>query len=214
VIFFKKKWFLAGENTLSQKGEKSEVSMIKIFSSAGKPVTNLIKRVYNNFSAYHRMDHFITHGKDRVFYMAENELKVYIICHDNLKVLREVNLDKPGFYKKMPDDYYAFKRYENDQRGWDRDHQKWKTTYSRIMRVKREGNFLVIQIRAFGEKQKKFAVLFYNADTLKLEKTFATDDLFLGTLNGKYYFYAHGDPGFDEGTDDCIINIYAFKEKK
>ena len=215
VIFFKDKWFLAGDNTISEKGEKFEKSLIKVFDSAGKPIKVLIERVYNGKNAFHQMDHYIVHNnKDRVFFLAENELKVYVICPDKLEILKEVNLEIPAFYKKMPDDFYVFKLYENDSRDFYRDYQKWKTSYSRIVRVKQEGNYLAIQIRTFGEKQKKFAVLFYNVDTFKLEKIFSTDDLFLATRDGKYYFYANGNPGYDEGTDNCIINIYAFKEKK
>ena len=72
---------------------------------------------------------------------------------------------------------------------------------------------MVLQVRTCSKELKKFAMLFYNVDTLKLEKTVFTDGFFIGARDGKYYFYHNGNPGRDEGVDECIIDVYAFEGK-
>jgi hypothetical protein len=52
--------------------------------------------------------------------------------------------------------------------------------------------------------------LFYNTKTFKLERTILINDRLLGIRDGKYYFYANGDPKYDEEADECIIKIYSF----
>ena len=68
-------------------------------------------------------------------------------------------------------------------------------------------------MRTCEAKLKKFALLFYNAENFKLERTIFTNDLLLGAKDGKYYFYANGDPGRDEEAEEFIIHIYSFGDK-
>jgi hypothetical protein len=79
--------------------------------------------------------------------------------------------------------------------------------YSRINYVLVSGKSLVLQIRTCNDKMKKFALLFYNAETFKLENTVFTSDLLLGAKDGKFYFAAGGDPGRDHENDELVINI-------
>jgi hypothetical protein len=127
-----------------------------------------------------------------------------------LEFVKEWNLEIHAFYKKMPENYFMMPK-PGDSRSFMGVIEDWKTTYSRITEAAIEDSYLVLQIRTCNKKQKKFAMLFYNVDTLKLEKTIFTDDFFIGARDGRYYFYANGNPSRDEGTDECIINIYAFK---
>ena len=151
--------------------------------------------------------------KDRVYFLSENELKVHVVSLKELKVEKEVVLEIPKFYKKMPDGFYGWKKYEGSDKGFTRDIEYWKTSYSRINKVIIEGDFLVLQIRTCSENLKKFALLFYNAANFKLEKTIYTDDLLLCSRKGKYYFFAGGDPGLDDEADEFKINIYSAQIK-
>ena len=40
-----------------------------------------------------------------------NELKLIMISPETLEVQKEIPLEIPGFYKKMSDDVYVFKKY-------------------------------------------------------------------------------------------------------
>ena len=219
ALFFNDKWFLAGEKELAKeeklKGKKQrEVILLKVYDNNGKPLAGLFNRTYEKPNGLYLMEYYLAGHKSSVFLMAENELKVYEVDANSLNVIREVPLEVPSFYKKMPKDFYIFKKYDDDPSGFHRDYENWKVSYSRIENISVEDGYLVVQIRTFQDTQKKFALLFYNADTLKLEKTVFINDLFMGSRNGKYYFYANGNPGRDEDTDKCIINIYAFDGKQ
>jgi hypothetical protein len=77
-----------------------------------------------------------------------------------------------------------------------------------------DGDYLVVQIRTCRDDMKKFALLFYSAKTFKLEKTVFLNDFLLGARAGKFYFFANGNPGRDEDTEEIVINVYAFEKKK
>jgi hypothetical protein len=95
------------------------------------------------------------------------------------------------------------------------DVETWATGYSSITEAAVDGNWLVVQVRTCSTKEKKFALLFYNVENnFKLEKTVFTDDFLLDVKDGKYYCFANGDPGRDDDTDQCIINIYAWEKTK
>jgi hypothetical protein len=206
-------WILGGYFLYKEEKKKEFVSLVKIFNEQGKPQKELLKREFSTPNKIGSMDCYLAASKDRIFFMMENELKVFVIAADKLDVVKEVDLMTPPFYKKMPADYYTFKQY-TDNKGFRLDYEKWKTTYSRITRVAVEDNYLAIQIRTFGKDQKKFAMLFYGIDDFELKYTFPIDDLFLGARNGVYYFYRNGNPGYDEGTGECVIHLYSFRVKK
>jgi len=213
AVFFDNKWFIAGSNFHDMGGPTSKVSFVKIYGANGKPLKDLLFKQFKEPRMHIHMHYFILVCKNRVLYLPENELKVTVIDPTELKILKEVSLETPVYYKPMPPDFYIL----NDS-GKRSDLLKaleyWKYSYSRISKVVVDENQLVLQFRIFDEERKKFALLFYNAENFKLEKTVFTDDCFLGARNGEYYFYANGDPGFDEeDADKCIINVYRFEDK-
>lgn len=215
ATFIGNKWFLAGHLIQAVKKDKTNAMLLTVYNEKGVSIAQLIEKWFPANTSYGNMFYFIAVGKNsenRIFVLSENELKAYEISTDQLKVSKEWDLETPGFYKKMPEDFYTVKQY-NGSRTFLSYIDEWKTSYSRITRAVVEDGYLVLQVRTCNEKLKKFALLFYDVKMLKLEKTIFIDDYFLGTRDGKYYFYANGNPGKDEGTDDCIINIYAFAEK-
>ncbi|UCH97251.1 MAG: hypothetical protein JSV88_10480 [Candidatus Aminicenantes bacterium] len=215
MLFFKDKWFLAGHHPLNinESKKKKTVSLLRIFDKDGKPIKELIIREIDIHERQCEMEHFVVLHDDRLFFLFENELKVYEIPLEKLEVTKEVKLEIPSFYKKMPEDFYMFKRYTNTK-DFVKDIQYWMTSYSRIINVLIEDGLLVLQLRTCKEELKKFALLFYDADSLELKKTFFIDDFLLGARKGIYYFYANGRPGLDDDIDECIINLYSFTGKK
>jgi hypothetical protein len=215
ILFYKDKWFLAGQHPLNyNKNEKTKtVSLLRVFNEDGKPVKELITRNLNILDRTSEMKYYVVLHGDRLLFLAENELKVHEISPEKMEVQKEVKLETPAFYKKMPGDFYKNKHY-SDTKDFVKDIQYWMTSYSRIINVLVENGLLVIQIRTCSEELKKFAVLFYDADSLELKKTFFINDFLLGARNGIYYFYANGRPGLDDDIDECTINLYEFKGKK
>jgi hypothetical protein len=211
-IFFKNRIYLTGINTLEQSNTRKVVSLIKVYDEDGKPIKNLLKKELKNPNRLYVMDYYIIDFKENLYFMAENELKLIMISPETLEVQKEIPLEIPDFYKKMPDDVYVFKRY-NTSDGFRKDVEYWKTSYSRITKFINEGDYFVISIRTCSDRLKKFAVLFYNVNNFKLEKTVFIDDFLLGERQGKFYFFANGNPSLDDDTDRCLINIYSFKDK-
>lgn len=214
-IYFDHKWFLAGEELLDYKNNIAGVSYVKVFDDNGKPLKQLIHEEYKQPNQFHLMRFYLVPYKDdRVFFLPENELKVSVISAKKLEVSKEVELEIPSFYKKMPDTFYVFKKYNNAQENFTLDLENWAMGYSRITKVVMNGDSLVVQLRTCRADMKKFALLFYSAETFKLERTVFIDDFLLGARADKFYFFANGNPGRDEDTEEIVINVYAFEKKK
>jgi hypothetical protein len=218
-IFYDNKFFLAGMEGIPPKGEPynynyPEYSYLKVYADNGDSLKQLIrKKVTPPTRLLDMRIHVTGYNSDRVFVMTENELKVYVIPTKTLEVSKEVQLEIPPFYKKMPESFYTWKDFIEPKELMIAA-EEWDMGYSSIQEIVVDGNYLVVQIRTPVEKMKKFALLFYNAETFKLEKTVPLDDLLLDAKDGKYYCFANGNPGRDDNTDECIINIYRFEEKK
>jgi len=219
-IFYDNKFFLAGMEGIPPKGEPynynyPEYSYMKVYADNGDSLKQLVRKKITPPSLFIYMgSQVVGYNSDRVFVMLDNELKVYVVSTKSLEIVKEVQLELPPFYKKMPECFYAWKEYKDAAREQLIDLETWDMGYSSIQEIVVDGNYLVVQIRTPVEKMKKFALLFYHAETLKLERTVFLDDLLLDAKDGKYYCFANGNPGRDDNTDECIINIYRFKEKK
>lgn len=208
------KWFIAGHECLNE--DCTKISWLKVADDKGSILKNdIIVFKYSKAEALKRkffeMRRYFVRYKNSFFYFIENKLKVYVISIKNLKVEKIVDFNPPYFYKKMPDDFYIQKDYRNPLLEMKRDLDKWQVSYSRITRALVEGDKLILQIRTCRKDLKKFALLIYNADTFKAEKTFFIDDLLLGSKDGKLYFFANGDPGLDDEVTKTVINIYSLK---
>lgn len=211
-LFFDNKFFLTGMEMLGKSGQEVEVAFLKVYDESGKPLKSLVKKTYTSMNRFYEMPHHVIGYKSsRVFFLPANELNVTIISSTSLEVIANVSLKIPAFYKRMPSDYYAFKDYNKAKTTFELDMETWAMGYSAITEVAVDGNFLVVQVRTCSDELKKFAILLYNIENnFKLEKTFFTDDFLLDVKDGKYYCFANGNPGRDEDTDECIINIYSW----
>jgi hypothetical protein len=214
MLFHNGKWFFAGFNVTSDDKKRNRITFfyLSVISDKGEPVKGLISREIPYEEDPAQMHYFLELHRDRVFLMIENELKVYEIGTDEIKVLREIALETPGFYTKMPPDFYTFKKPPTDENKFVRTIENWKLSYSSITNTAVDNGYLAIQVRTCSDKLKKYALLFYNTDSFKLEKIFYSNDFFFGARKGIYYFYAKGNPGFDEEAEECVINLYSFEE--
>ncbi len=221
-LFFDNKFFLSGmEGIYEEKGPLKSFYKaffhLKVYAENGDCLKQLIRKPYDGPTLVMMMRyHLASYAKDRVFYLPENELKLLVISSKTLEVVKEVQLEVPSYYKKMPSTYYAWSddQQQKSPAQQSREYEDWQTGYSAVQEMVVDGKYLVIQIRTEQEKLKKFALLFYNAENFKLERTVFLDDFLFDVKDGKYYTYANGNPAIDEDTDDCIINIYAFEKKK
>ncbi len=213
-IFFHNKWVLAGVESLDYNTKIFKVAHMRILDEKGNFIKHLVKVNYPDFKRCEDFFYFLLPHRDRILYLVENRLAVKVISPVELVVLEEIPLKAPGFYKKMPDDFFLNKKEHGDAQSLLKDTEHWKTSYSAITKATVEGSHLVVQLRTCTDKLKKFALLFYDIDHhFKLVRTVFIDDLFLGSKDGKYYFFANGNPGWDDDTDACIINIYRFEKK-
>jgi hypothetical protein len=215
LFFHNGKWFFAGHNVSLYDSKNKETTFFYFYAytDKGEPIKGLISRT-NPYKVDHSlMDYFLELSGNKFYLMKENELKVFLIDPDEIKLLREITLEIPGFYKKMPPDFYTFKEPPSGGMQFIKTIENWKASYSSITGMAADSGYLAVQVRTCSDKLKKYALLFYNTDTFKLEKTFFSNDFFFGASKGIYYFYANGNPGYDEEAEECIINLYSFKEK-
>jgi len=210
-VFAGNKWFVAGKFLLnySRKYIYKKVHL-KVFDKDGNLLKTLIKETTFKPDQLSVMDYYVLKNKENVLFLAENKLNVKVISIDKLEIVNNIDLSAAKFYKKMPEDFYIWKKYNGNFSSALKDWDMWKTSYSRIIHANISKNWLVLQIRCFKPQNTKFALLFYNTKTFKLERTILINDRLLGIRDGKYYFYANGDPKYDEEADECIIKIYSF----
>lgn len=211
-IFFDQKIILAGfEQNSNFDNNKIDYYRIKILNDSGKFLKYLLKDEAKGVEFYPimQMNAFLVDSRhNSVFYLIENRLNVVEIS-SNMEITRQQVLEAPKFYKSMPSDFYSFIK---DKSVFRANIEKWGTEYSAITKVSVDENYLIIQIRTCSTSTKKFAILFYNMNTFKLEKTIYTNDLLLSVKNGKFYCFNNGDPAWDQdGEGDSIINIYKIK---
>jgi hypothetical protein len=205
-------WFFAGLKVLNQTQSSYTISQLEILDEEGNVLHDpVVKEVLKKKAKlYHLMKHLLTKDNSQLYMMLENELKVYIISLETLKKVKEKNLEKPGFYQEIQEEFY--KPGKGDMGNVMKNIENWRTSYSSIYQLVLEGNHIIVQIRTCSDKHKKFAMLYYNTRTYKLEKTIFTDDLLLGIRDGRYSFHANGDPGSDKEADIFIIKICTLEE--
>lgn len=215
-FFFDNKYFMAGYNTEdSNQKETVHAFLLRIYDSNGIQLKNLIPREYGKDSRMYQMIHHIVHYKsDLVYFLSACDPKLIVISTKSLEITSEIPLELPSFYRKMPEYFYRRESYADRKHSLKRDLEDWDMGYSRITRLRIDGNRIVVQMQTCDPKLKKFAILLYNADTFKLENTLNTDDYLLDVKNGKYYFFTNGQPGRDDDEkigENCIIDTFILK---
>jgi len=207
ALFCRGKWFLAGyflEN-FSRKYVYKKV-FVKVYDAEGKYIKGLIRRTDHEPDQRHLMDYHLVNGGDRIFFLEEDRLRVTVIQPESLEIEKVVDLEAPEEYRPMPKDFYVFKRYDDPYAGIGRDMDNWRTGYSRIMCAAFDRGTLVLQIRVF-EKAARFMVLFFREGSFQPAGRVLTNDRLLGVREGRFYFYAGGDPRYEDEADRCRIKV-------
>ncbi len=214
-VFCDGKLFVAGVHFLKYTKGNYYSSLITVFDEKGKQVKTLLEKDLTLDKQYHEFLVFIVKLKnDRLAFLQENEPIVTLISPKSMNVVKQVPLQLPSFYKKMPGDFYSKKSTVKfgDSAYYLKMLETFRTGYSRINNLYFDQDRLILQMRTCDKKLKRYAILVYNADTFKLEHTLYTDDYLVGVKDGKFYCFANGNPGWDGDIDDVVFNIYKIKK--
>jgi len=213
-VFRENKFFISGFHILSQTKEIVNAALVSIFDEKGKLVKTLLEKKWSVYQLYGNLLFYISNFKnDQLAFIPENEPIVTLISPKSMEVVKEVPLQIPSFYKKMPEDFWSYKLMNTGDSGYLRKmRETFYTGYSRINNLYFDQNRLILQMRTCDKKLKRYAILLYNADTFKLEHTLYTDDYLVGVKDGKFYCFANGNPGWDGDIDDVVFNIYRLKK--
>jgi hypothetical protein len=212
------KWFFSGPQVFPIGKNKFSMYYVNVYEEDGKIIKSLLRKDFKKSEAFpfNLLEYYIEKHKGNIYFIAENEPVIKIISPQSLKVMREIKLEMPAFYRPMPEENYRDKKKNKrmDEFEIQKKWAEWKTNYSRICRTAVDGNQLVLQIRTSAKALKRYALLLYNVETFKLDRTVMTDDLLLAVKDKKYYMFANGNPAYDDEAGEYIINIYQFKDKK
>jgi len=155
ILYFDQKWFVTGSHLLIEKPDFRKYSMLTIHDNSGKELSELIDREYNQRNRYYEIKKFVSQKKGRIFFIMANEPELIEIDPNKLTIKETYKLDVPQFYKKMPHDFYAMKRYDFDSNDYIKDLEFWETNYSSISNMVVDGNFLILQMRTSSKELKR-----------------------------------------------------------
>lgn len=209
-LFTHDKWVLAGEGRQNFDPKLLKLYFVKFYNANGDGLVETVKKQMTHPVVYNLMNHYLAADEKshRVFYIREDQLLLTTLDAQTMNVLKTTNLEIPRAYQEMPEEFYTIEKVRAAGLKLIQVINTWNMSYSSITKMLLHDNDLIIQIRTPAKGPKKFALLFYNKDSLKLEKNIPIDDLLLGAKDGKYYFYADGNPTLDDDTDACTIRIY------
>jgi len=220
-VFFENRIFIAGPQDLKQSQQSCQYALISVYDEKGNLIKLLMEKNWeSNQPHYGDMIYYISVFKNnQLVFAAENEPSITLISPKSMEVVKEVKLQVPSFYKKMPEKFYTSELTSPPGKVGDPGYflkmmETYKTGYSMIYNLNFDANqnALILQMRTCDKKLKRYAILVYNADTFKLEHTLYTDDYLVGVKDGKFYCFANGNPGWDGDIDDVVFNIYRVKK--
>lgn len=209
MLWEKDKIFMGGYETLDTQKQLETAAYLKIYDVPENCYLNSLieskKKVNNNF---HMIKTKMLSNRDFVFLLRQDELKVHCVSKKDLSLAETVSLEKPGFYRAMPNDFFISKKKYQDDNEFFLDYDRWNRDYSSISNAAVHADkYLLVQIRTANAEMPNYALLFYALqDGFRLVKTVLTEDLLLAGRDGKYYFYQGGDPGLDE-VENLVIRV-------
>jgi hypothetical protein len=208
ALYHDNKLFLVGTEFVRQSPKSADVAFIKIYDlKSNRFIKNLINENQKMPNRLYELKPQIIYFNGCVYYLKQNELKLFQISVNTLELTKAIPLNTPSFYKSMPANCYVFQHNSNNE--YLRDLENWMTSYSSITKaVITKSGYLIIQIRTGSQKMKKFALLFYNGnDNFSLSNVIQTDDLLLAGKDDQIYCYQNGDPSIDE-AGEAVIKVY------
>jgi len=210
AFYARNRFFLGGLFPIKKEKKKIYAALMLAYNDAtGQEEKNFAFVYYPQPSDHYIIrKHFAVYGDD-LFFLSQNEMKLYIISLTDLVLEKTVELKPPKFYIPMPKTFFILKNYKDDTDYW-KTIVTWMTSYSAVTRmVVLQNGYLILQIRTCNPKLNKFALLFYNMNNnFALENIIYTNDLLLAGEKDLLYFFNGGDPMVDEEANKVIINVY------
>jgi len=212
IAFAHDRWFLSGIGLdYAPEGDKSQIKVIflKVYEANGLFFKDLLAEV-TEYRGHESLRQYMAPYQDKLLFMRETELEVTVLDTIKVEVERVVALERPKFYKALPDDFYFT---ESKKSLTIEQMVNWQKGYSAVMNVAVSGKNLVVQVRTATPKLKRFAVLFYDLATFALKDTQFTDDLMLASQGDRFYFFKDGMPGFDDDAGPFKVEIREYREE-
>ena len=200
--------FYVGGFLFASPGGLSKGYFLTIYDKSGKPLNKTLLLDFKRNSRIYLSRTFIRRYKNRLFIILEFSPTIYWLNCGEEEIRGKIRLKMPDFYipmKKLPESPGG----AITKRSLQEIYENWETSYSRIEQIEMDGDYMILQIRTL--KKPKFALLFYDLKDFSLREVYFVDDRLLGVKNGTFYFFANGNPGFDEEADEFKIKVY---EKK
>ncbi len=203
VIKFKGKYYVGSWSYPDPDRFLSDGYYVNIFDPQKKMRKSILKRKYDRDyrGVIYLFPQLVTYG-EKLLVVLDYELKVNEIDPVKDEVIREIDLEKPAFFKKPVNLW----RYIAGQFS-PRKFQEWRLSYHRVTALEVAGEKLVLQVRTCSEESERFALLFYRLSDYQLEEVVMGNDLLLGYRDGFYYFLEGGDPG-DDDVEELKILLY------
>ncbi len=203
--------FYVGGFLPASPGTLAKGYFLTVYDDKGKPIGKTLFLDFKKNSRIYLSRTFMRKYGNRLFVFLEFSPTVYWLnCGEN-NVKGKVSLKMPDFYvpmHKLPEPPKGV----ISRRKLQEIYETWEASYSRIEEIAIDGDYLILQIRTL--KKPKFALLFYKLKDFSLKKFYFGMDRFLGTRNGLFYFFANGNPGFDDEADELKIKIYEEKARE
>jgi len=204
------RFLLGGPVIFTIKNKILDGAMLKVYNDkSGETEKSIIPIKYQEPNHYNEIRTHFAEDEKYIYFMAQHEMKVFLISKISFDVEKTIEVKKPDFYVAMPKNYFG---YNKDDKKFDlfKEYVKWQTTFSAVTRIAViEGGFLVIQIRTCSADAEKFGLLFYNINNnFALEKVILMKDYLLAGRKNLLYFVHNGDPMEDEEANRLIIDVY------
>ena len=187
------------------------ITYVRSFDLQGEYIADLVSENFGKDIAeqIQLKRYFLKRVGTRVLYLKEDELDAWVFDSTTTKdpkAVTRVPLEKPEFYRKRPENFYFFTKDTNLDK-FHIDVQKWRTGYTAISNVATLDVYLVVQVRTNSTRFRKFGLLFYDNQTLKLQHVRYTDHFLITARANKLYLHQGGEPGMDPEADQMIIHV-------
>jgi len=128
-LFYDSKIFLAGFEKLAFEKKENKAALLKVYNEEGAVLKNLIITEIKKNRRNYMMDRFVMAHNDKIYFISEDNLFVYIISADTLEEVDQIQLEIPDFYKPIPEDFYFHEGAYKSPNEFLLDNDYWKTSY-------------------------------------------------------------------------------------
>jgi len=207
LVFYEDKWFIGGASVWPKEGNPKEFVNyhILVLQKDGTLLKRLLKTELEENLASRWMRYYLSGHKDKLYFMAEHDLRVHVVSPTELKILESPRLKPPLFYKPMPDDAYREKTLNPE--AFEPTLSKWHTSYSSVTNIALAQGHLIVQLRTATPGKPRFALMFYDLERFELADMLFANDQLVAYKDDLFYFYKDGMPYDDDDAGPFHIDI-------